>query len=186
MKTFLRSLTLIAITAITAITASAADKSAKITIQTGSSAALKIDAGKTISSIKSTLDASTEKVFMDAHKDILGKHQIVRHEKSGDKTCVLTSIGEHHYLAYVPNGSIDGISAIEYRWIPATGLLVMPLDKSGADMKDSAYFDFLISGFDPKTVSKHVTTSKSGGAIHVPLRTAMLGIGAQMPKVALK
>jgi hypothetical protein len=62
----------------------------------------------------------------------------------------------------------------------------MPLDKSGADMKDSAYFDFLISGFDPKTVSKHVTTSKSGGAIHVPLRTAMLGIGAQMPKVALK
>lgn len=142
-----------------------------------------------IKHLKSTLDEKFGAVFKAAHADIIGKHQVVTWEKSGDKTgdktCVLTKLGDHQYLAYVPDGSISGISAIDYRWVPRAGLLVMPLDKSGSDMKSAAYFDFLLTGFDPKIVSEHVTTASSSGAISVPLRTALLSIGDPMLKVSM-
>ncbi|MBU3669002.1 MAG: hypothetical protein FGM57_03485 [Candidatus Taylorbacteria bacterium] len=140
---------------------------------------------ETISSLKSSLDATFEKILKDAHTDILGKHKIVTTEKVGEKTCVLTKLGDHQYLAYVPEGSIAGISAIDYRWIPHAGLLVMPIDKAGADMKSAAYFDFLLTGFDPKVVSEHVTTASSSGAISVPLRTATVFIGESRKHVTM-
>lgn len=135
--------------------------------------------------LKSTLDQELDTVLKAAHAKIIGKHQVVTWEKSGDKTCILTKLGDHQYLAYVPDGSISGISAIDYRWIPQAGLLVMPLSKTGADMKDSAYFDFLVAGFDHEVVSKHVMTETSTGGISVPTRTALLTIGDPMLKVSM-